>query len=91
MTNQQELKNGRAAIWKVCQIKTENEHFKIKRKHLSMEIIGYDNHIPELHKVNRFSMIEINTRSMAAAVVRMLTNPRDYPCKTLLIPPHLIK
>lgn len=56
-----------------------------------MEIIGYDNHIPELHKVNRFSTIEINTRSMAAAAVRMLTNPRDYPCKTLLIPPHLIK
>ena len=57
----------------------------------TLEIIGYDNHIPELHKVNRFSTIEINTRSMAAAAVRMLTDPRDYPCKTLLIPPHLIK
>lgn len=55
-----------------------------------VEIIGYDNHIPELHRVNRFATIAINTEMMSAAVLRMLTEPNDNRAKQLLIAPRLV-
>lgn len=55
-----------------------------------IEIVGYDNHLPELHRVNRFATIAINTQMMSAAVIRMLTEPYRNRGKQLLIAPRLV-
>jgi len=55
-----------------------------------IEIVGYDNHIPELHRVNRFATIAINTEMMSAAAIRMLTEPGQLQTRQLLIAPRLI-
>lgn len=56
-----------------------------------IEIIGYDNHIPELHRVNRFATIAVNTEVMAVAAVGMLLTPQRYQTRQLLIVPRLIQ
>lgn len=56
-----------------------------------VEVVGYDNNIPELHKMNRFATISINTEMMAVAAVKMLLKPSGYQAKQLLIAPQLVQ
>lgn len=66
-------------------------HFlKLNSKDEKIRIIGYDNHLPELHIANHFSTVEINSAAMSAAAIRMLLHPADYPCKQLFVAPRLI-
>ena len=65
-------------------------HLALTRNERNIRIIGYDNHIPELHIANRFSTVSINSAAMSSAAVRMLLHPEDYPCKQLLISPRII-
>ena len=66
-------------------------YLKLNAKDDGIEIIGHDNHIPELHIVNHFSTIEINSAAMATAAVQMLLKPADYPCKQLFISPRFVR
>jgi len=56
-----------------------------------VEIIGYDNHIPELHRTNHFATIAVNTEMMVVAAVGMLLSPQNYQTKQLLIAPQLVQ
>lgn len=65
-------------------------HLALTRNERNIRIIGYDNHIPELHIANRFSTVSINSAAMSSAAIRMILFPKDYPCKQLLISPRII-
>lgn len=64
---------------------------KLSPAHHDLFIIGYDNHLPELHVANHFSTIAINSAAMSSAAVRMLLTPEVYHCKQLFISPRLIR
>ena len=64
---------------------------KLSPAHHDLLIIGYDNHLPELHIANHFPTIAVNTAAMSSAAVRMLLTPELYHCKQLFISPRLVR
>ncbi len=65
-------------------------YLTLTRNTRNIRIIGYDNHIPELHIANRFPTVAINSAAMSSAAIRMIQNPMDYPCRQILISPRIV-
>ncbi len=68
-----------------------SRYLTLTRNERNIRIIGYDNHIPELHIANRFPTVAINSAAMSSAAIGMILSPNDYPCKQLLISPRIIR
>ncbi len=65
-------------------------YLTLTRNIRNIRIIGFDNHIPELHIANHFPTVAIHSSAMSSAAIRMIRNPGEYPCRQLLIAPRIV-